>query len=139
MSYATKADMLEIYSSSVIDRVAYNPDLDPPGTDNAMITRALQSASDEIDTHLSARYTLPLPTNPPMVKQLCIDIAVYRMALTADKMTTEIGERYKYSCDLLKRIADGKAGLGIRRADGAVDPPPGSVTDSAATWGIERG
>ncbi len=122
MPYATAQDIERIYSASVLDRVAYNPDLSPPGRDPQMIARALDEAQAEIDTYLSVGYTLPINPIPPILRQLSVDIAIYRMALTFDKLTEEMRERYKSCCDLLKRIADGKAGLGIQTTDNQKPP-----------------
>lgn len=115
MPYATSADIETIYSANVLDRIAYNPDLPTPGRDPAMISRAVDEASAEIDTHLSVAFSVPIEPTPPILRQLCVDIAIYRMALTFDKLTLEITERYKSATKMLERIADGKAGLGIPR------------------------
>lgn len=121
MAYATEADMRLIYTGSVLDRIAYSRDLD--AADPEMIERALESATHEINMYLSVAFTMPLARVPPMVQQLAVDIAMYRMALTNDKMTTQIEDRYKMSIETLKMIAAGKLGLGLpdRNDDGEDD------------------
>jgi len=115
MAYATEQDMRLIYTGSVIDRIAYSRDLNAP--DPEMIQRALESATNEINMYLSVAFTMPLSRIPPMVVQLAVDIALYRMALTNDKMTTQIEDRYKMAIKSLEMIAAGKLGLGIDDRD----------------------
>ena len=49
------------------------------------VARALTSASGEIDSYIGVRYSLPLPVSkgdaaPELLKQFCVDIAIYRLA-----------------------------------------------------------
>jgi phage gp36-like protein len=137
MAYATLSDIETIYSPSVLDRIAYNPDLETPGRDAAMVARACDEATAEIDTHLSVTYSVPINPTPPILRQLAVDIAIYRMALTFDKMTVEITERYKSATKMLERIADGKAGLGIRREDVVEGETPENGGD-VTSFSMER-
>lgn len=111
MAYATEDDIKVIYTSSVLDRIAYSRDVN--GISHPMVERALESATHEINMYLSNAYAMPLARIPPMVQQLCVDIAIYRMALTNDKLTTQIEDRYKMSIKTLEMLAAGKLGLGI--------------------------
>ncbi|WP_208436335.1 phage protein Gp36 family protein, partial [Bartonella phoceensis] len=44
---------------------------------------------------------------------ICVNIAVYNLAIRHTALTTTIEDRYKQAVDLLKRIAEGKAGVGV--------------------------
>lgn len=116
MNYATESDIETIYSSHVLDRVAFDPETG--GRDSERVARALESATHEIDMYLSVFHTMPLATIPPMVRQMAVDIAIYRMALTQDKLTIEIENRYKATITTLTSISQGKLALGIPAGSG---------------------
>jgi len=75
------------------------------------IEEALQDASEEIDSYISVRYVLPLPSTPSTLKRIACNIARYRLYF--QQPTEEIENRYKAEIDFLKRVADGKATLNI--------------------------
>ncbi|MCA3464170.1 MAG: DUF1320 domain-containing protein, partial [Rhodobacter sp.] len=106
--YATQSDIVTLYGQNALVVADHNRD---GAADSAAVTRALTSASDEIDTYLHARYTLPLPEVPGFLKQLAVDIALYRLALSADVLSEEHRKRYEDALGHLKRIAEGKAAL----------------------------
>ena len=118
MAYATLDDITDIYG----DRALYVADHDGTGIVNtAAVDRALTSASDEIDTYLGTRYTLPLAEVPGFLRQLCVDIALYRLALSADVLSEEHRRRYEDARSALQRLADGRAAL-VFTQSGSEDP-----------------
>lgn len=107
MAYATKAMIEDIWGESfVADLIGADVNGD------TAVNRALDQASGEIDTHLSARYKTPIEGQPAALVTPCVNIAVYNLAIRHTALTTTIEDRYKHAVDLLKRIADGRAGLG---------------------------
>jgi len=111
MAYATRADIEAVYGLTLLPGIA---DYDHDGAvDDAVVMAALDHATGVINSHLSVRYKLPLPTVPAFLKAAAIDLAVYRIANTADRLTTEMRQRYEDHIRHLERIADGKAGLGF--------------------------
>lgn len=125
MPYAAPADIEAIYGADTLARVA---DRDFDGVaDVAAVETALQRASDEIDAHLAARYELPLASVPPVLVQLCVDIALYRLAQSGAVRTDEDRTRYEDATALLGRIAAGKAALPL--------PPSGDPDDPTADQG----
>ncbi len=108
MAYATPADITLLYGANAIYVADHNRD----GTaDMGAVERALISATGEIDTYLAARYALPLLEVPEFLKQLTVDIALYRLALSADVSTTEHRTRYEDALSHLRKIAKGEAAL----------------------------
>jgi len=107
-AYATQADIATLYGANALVVADHNRD---GIVDSAAVTRALTSASDEIDTYLAARYTLPLTEVPGFLKTLAVDIALYRLALSADVLSEEHRKRYEDALGHLKRIAKGEAAL----------------------------
>ena len=132
MSYASKAQLEEVWGESFVADLLPE-DVDP----TAAIASALKSATDEIDVHLSARYTLPLDGLPAALVTPCANIAVYILANRHTALTATIEDRYKQTVELLERIADGKAGLGADepRVSGA---DPDASTGGAAFSANER-
>lgn len=119
MAYATQTDVTTLYSADAL----YVADRDGDGSvDAAAIERALQSASDEIDSFLAVRYTLPLASVPSVLQQLCVDIALYRLALSSDVASDEHRRRYEDALAHLKRLGEGKAALVFPAGVGPSDP-----------------
>ncbi|MGR3433496.1 MAG: phage protein Gp36 family protein [Shimia sp.] len=115
MAYATQADIETIYSPDAL----HVADRDGDGVvDAAAVARALDAASDEVDTYLGSRYAVPLPNPTAFVVQLTIDIALYRLALARDVLTAEARQRYEDAIGHLKSIASGKAALPVGHQDG---------------------
>ncbi len=115
MAYATQIDITELYSEDAL----YVADRDGDGVpDAAAITRALRSASGEIDSYLGVRFSLPLPETPDLLVQFCVDIALYRLALSRDVLSDEHRNRYEDTLKHLKDIARGSATLNITQGAG---------------------
>lgn len=115
MAYATQQDMIDRRGE---DSLYVAADRDGDGTlDAAAITRALDDASAEIDTYLGAAYALPLSETPPVVVNLAVDIALYRLSDRPGALTNEVRRRYEDAIALLKRIADGGATLPLSAGD----------------------
>lgn len=126
MTYATKADIETLWGGDFLG------DLLPEDVDAASaVATALQFAAGEIDAHLSARYELPLAAPPAILIAPAANIAVYVLANRHSSLTTTIEERYKQAVELLKRIAEGKAGLGAAEPAISID---GTSSDSGAAF-----
>ena len=126
MTYATRADLERLWGLEFLS------DLLPQDvTLDTALDEALGHAGDEIDAHLSARYTLPLQSPPAVLTMPAADIAIYRLANRHEALTETLTDRYKAAVDLLKRIADGKAGLGADEPKVAAGEP-GSSGDGAS-------
>lgn len=111
MAYATQQD--------IVDRIG-EPDLLVIADRNAdsvvdvdVVARALEDAAAEIDTYVSAKYTLPLPTIPQVLVRLCVDIAVYHLSSDALKSTDERRKHYEDAISLLNKISKGVVSLGL--------------------------
>ena len=117
MIYASREQLEEVWGADFIGGLL------PEDVDTAeAVGGALARASGEIDLYLSARYPLPLAAAPAALITPCANIAVYMLAIRHTALTTTIEERYKQTVDLLKRIADGKAGLGEDEPRVSTDP-----------------
>jgi phage gp36-like protein len=57
---------------------------------------------------------VPLIEDVPItVRELCVDIALYRLAHNPLKQTDEMRRRYEDAIKFLERVADGKASIGL--------------------------
>ena len=122
MPYASQADIVDLYGQNAL----VVADRDGDGVaDAAAISRAMDLSSGEMDTYIGRRYSLPLPaltvSSAAHLTQLCVDIAVYRLALSQDVATAEHRLRYEDALAVLTRIADGRAALSLA----VVEPSPG--------------
>ncbi|MCB1397262.1 MAG: DUF1320 domain-containing protein [Rhodobacteraceae bacterium] len=124
MASATQSDIVTLYG----DDALVVADRDRDGlAETAAVSRALDLASAEIDTHLAARYALPLAKVPAMLTAWCVDIALYRLALSADVLSDEHRRRYDDAIAGLKLIGAGRAALVFPpdpEAPAAVDTAP---------------
>jgi phage gp36-like protein len=128
MVYASNADIIIIYGEAVLDTVASR---DSSGRQSyEAVDAALQSASDEIDTYLGGRYTVPLETPPPYIRQICVDIAVYRLALDIGPRTEEMRLRYTDAINYLKSLAKGDLDLPVTGGEGGGGSGTGAGTNA---------
>lgn len=108
MTYCDKAGMVARFGEDELIRLTDSGD---GSMDETAINAATSDASDEIDSYLAVRHTLPLSSVPALLVRLCADIARYR--LYDDRMLDEVQKRYDDSVKLLKDIARGSAVLPI--------------------------
>ena len=133
MSYCGKADIETQIGSELLARLS-DRDSDGEGEDE-VVTLAIDGAAATINSYLSVRYDLPLTEaqQTPILKAYCMDIAIYRMALDGLAQTAEMRQRYEDAIAHLKRIADGKANLGVE----TVDDPGADPDDGQADTGSD--
>ncbi len=124
--YATQSDIVALYGANAL----VVADRDGNGVaDEAAVTRALESAGDEINSYLAVRYTVPVPAPAPQILiQLCVDIGVYRLALSADVLSAEHRQRYEDALAMLKRLAKGEAALVLAADPNAPPADPDAPT-----------
>lgn len=136
MAYATQTDIEELYGADAL--VAADRDGDGVA-DAPAVTRALSDASDEIDTYLAVRYAVPLAEVPAIVRQLAVDLSLYRLALTEDVLTEELTRRRDEAIKSLQRLADGKQRL-VFPSDGTIDADgDGEIDDNSPRPIVQSG
>lgn len=94
---------------------------DPPAgaLDEAVVTKALEDATAEIDGYVGAQYKLPLASTPKILNGLACDIARYR--LYTAQVTDSVRRRYEDAVKTLTNIAKGVIALPVE-ASGAGGP-----------------
>ncbi|MEW5763710.1 MAG: gp436 family protein [Acidobacteriota bacterium] len=137
MPYATAQDIVDRLPNGQ-EGLLLLADRDGDGVaDEAVVSGALGDAADEIDSYLAAVYTLPLPSVPPVLVRLSVDIAIYRMAADAARATEEHRVRYEDAVKLLQSISRRTAALPL--PDGVEPPAAHIATFSAGPRLFKRG
>ncbi|BCB62816.1 hypothetical protein HaloA020_35170 [Halomonas sp. A020] len=121
MPYCTKADLIERFGEDELLSLAHDQD----GTmDDAVIDRACDDASGEIDGYVSAAgYRVPLSPVPRIVTAYACDIARYR--LYDEHATDQVQKRYDDAVKFLRSVSRGEVKLGI--STGPASSSAGSV------------
>jgi phage gp36-like protein len=114
MDYAAQSDMVNRFGN---DEVMALTDRSQTGAiDPTVLGAALDTASAQIDTYLSGRYTLPLPIVPTFLVTVCCDLARYHLCVGSTRLSEEIDTRYKDAVRFLELAATGKITLGVTQA-----------------------
>ena len=110
MAYATLADMQALYGTT---EVATCSDWDNTG---ALVPQhvidALADASDEMDSYIGVRYSLPLDSVPDDLVRRCCEVGMYKLCPYATTLTELKTQRYKDAVAWLTKLADGRVTLG---------------------------
>lgn len=103
--YATREELIKRFGDEIAQLESMHP------SSGTSVQDAIQDASEEIDSYLAAKYTLPLPSTPNNLKRLACDIARYRLYF--QQPTEEVRKRYEDAKEFLKGVRDGKNVLAI--------------------------
>lgn len=121
MPYAALQDMQDIYGQEQVLLVAdRNGDgaIDINSDSTSVVDAALAGATDEIDSYLSNRYQMPLQEVPTVLRDKCVDLAMYRLAgAVPGQQTDDRRARYKDAITWLQSVAAGKVDLGLPQVD----------------------
>jgi len=128
MDYCTRADIeAELTEAELIQ---LTDDMVPPvRVNSAVVTKAIADAGALIDGFLG-RYQLPLTVVPVLVRNLAVDIAVYRLFVRRKKrgVPEAVKDAYADAMKRLEKIQTGAVSIGVTQAG---DSAP-AATDSGA-------
>ena len=111
MPYITRDDIIASIGESDFVLLA---DRDHDGmADDAVVTRAITAAESEVNSYVAQRYQLPLAETPPVLVQVTVDIAIYRLADTPDRMTENHRKRYEDARGWLTKLAQNTVRLDV--------------------------
>jgi len=109
MLYCTQQDLIERFGNDELISIS---DHDNTGAiDEAVIGLAIADAAAEIDSYVSARYSLPLNSIPAVLTLHAGNIARYR--LYDNRSRDEVTERYKQAINFLDKVSKGTVSLGV--------------------------
>lgn len=139
MAYATEADLDRVWGVRDVDLVSIDATL--AGRDHAKISAALDDASGIVESYCGRRYPLPLTlsdTGQRLVTGYVCDVAVYRLATQAGRMTEIIKDRNAQALAWLTAVAQGKADLLVVAAPGTAAAAPSITPNEAVLVADER-
>jgi phage gp36-like protein len=115
MAYCTLSDIKDRIDEEVLIQLTDDEGLGVINEDR--VSAAIDEADAEIDSYLSARYTVPLTPIPTVIKTLSVAIAIWNLYSRRGIVDEMRQERYKAAVGLLEKMAKGVATLGV-------DPEP---------------
>jgi phage gp36-like protein len=131
MTYATLAGLLDRYGEGLLLQVTDRASTPTGVVDTAAVDRALVDADAVIDASLAVRYRLPLASTPPIVADLALSIAIYK--LHRFEPDAKIKADFEQAMRDLDRIADGR-----KKLDLAGTEPAGSGAGAVRAIDRER-
>jgi len=132
MPYIVQADLLSQLSNAQL--IQLTDDNKTGSVDADKVTRAIVEAEAEVNGYIATKYAVPLAAPvPDLVKQLAIDVAIYRLYRRRQRVPDDVRTAYEDAVNKLEGIAKGLVTLGI-------DPPPAesSSATSGQVFGPER-
>ena len=113
MTYATRNDLIAYYGSDEVNRVAAMGSDDDASSE--LLDAVISDASDEVDTYIGGRYSLPLESIPKILKSKCLALAWHTLhrKVGNDVAMVEADNARRW----LRDVASGKATLGLDSAE----------------------
>ncbi|WP_316191305.1 MULTISPECIES: DUF1320 domain-containing protein [unclassified Bradyrhizobium] len=130
MSYASQSDLVSRYGTPML--IDLTDRAEPPAgvIDAAVVSQALADADAAIDGYLLGRYTLPLATTPPLLRDLAVPIAVYK--LHRDSVSDKVRSDYLDALKILSQISTGVVRLAVAGIEPAASGASGVRTTDRA-------
>jgi phage gp36-like protein len=112
MAYATVTDMINRFGATEMVRLTTPSDQEMDGVVATVAATALNSAGAIMDSYIGRRYRVPMDVSPPVVTDICCDIARFKLS-TGDQKTCseEVRVRHKDAMDWLRDVSLGKVVL----------------------------
>ena len=107
MGYASMLDITSRYGADVVAQWGLDEEVS-----REFIEQALSDASRFIDSFLAGRVTGAV-ADSSLLTRLCVDIAVYWLAIDAGLETDEKRRRFEDAKDWLQRFSRGELGLDV--------------------------
>lgn len=105
MTYATQANLTDRFGEAMLVNLTDRAAVATSVIDAVVINRALVDTDSVIDSYLGTRYVLPLSTVPPMVVDLALQIAIYK--LHVNDPDPKISKDYDVALKMLDKISTG--------------------------------
>lgn len=102
---------------ALTDREPYTDEIN-----DTVLDDAIAAVCGEIDSHIGARYNVPLNPVPKVLTQLASDMVRYYLTGAASTETNPIVARYNNAVKFLKSVAKGEVTLGGMPNNAGVAP-----------------
>ena len=111
MAYATAQQLEDKFGTRLLVDLTDRADPSTGMIDGDVVGRAITDAEATIDGYLAARYVLPLATVPPLVTDLALALAIYKLhTYSPDPKFTD---DYKMAIRTLEQISRGMIRLPV--------------------------
>lgn len=124
MAYITQEDLVDELGEEIL--VQLTDDLNTGEVNAAVVSKAIDSAEGTFESYARTRYSLPVPVTP-LVKSICIDLAVYHLQRKRSTYKEGVFEVKKTAYDeavsKLKDIAAGRAALDVPAIEETIESP----------------
>lgn len=134
--YCAKADLLKTFPESRI--IEMTDEAGAGVADDAVINRAIDKASGEIDAYCGQRYALPLNPVSDVVRDYCGDMAIYALFARRAGAPPEWQTKYDRAIAFFRDVASSKANLPAAPAGGAPAQTGGSIEFSGPPRVFDR-
>ena len=131
MGYCTISDILDMMDEDEVIR--YTDDAGAGVINTDVTDKAMTAADALIDSHLAVRYSVPLAPVPDLVRDLAVDIAIYKIHTHRPGIPDEVRTKYDDAVKYLEKAASGKIII-----PGAAAAPDGESSGSVAITGPSR-
>ena len=128
--YATQQDLIDRIGERRLIELTDRATPAADAIDATVVAAALADADALIDGYVAGVYDLPLPSVPPLLRKLALDLAHY--ALHVDGAPDGVKDDQRTAIRTLERIAQGLVKLDV----GGAEPPHGA--GEAKTVGPDR-
>lgn len=115
MPYSTVIDISNAITESSVLQLTDDEGI--AAINESRVNAAISFADELINGYLRSRYVLPLPSTPPMVRDLSVSISVYKLydRRFAENMPESIQKKYDGAVKLLESIQKGIISLGVEQ------------------------
>jgi phage gp36-like protein len=119
MAYCALTDILDQIDEAIL--IQLTDDENAGIVEESRVEKAIADADSEINGHIGARYSLPLPDPVPnIVRKFSVDVAIYNLYSRRQSiMPDERRERYNAAIRFFEQVAAGKASLGESDPEGS--------------------
>lgn len=128
MPYATQADLAARFGTQQLLQIADRDGDDV--LDAAVVDAALADADAEIDSYIGLRYELPLASTPPRLRDIAIDVAMYKLHPAGTP--EDVLQRYRDAVKWLNELSKGNVLIDVGGEE------PAAAPDQAEFVGPER-
>lgn len=108
MAYSSLSDLLLMIPAEELAELTTDTGEVP---DSQVVAEAIAQADAEIDAYAGRRYPVPLSPAPVQVKNLSVDLALYRLYSRRCLAPAVRQQRYEAAISFLKEVAGGQAVL----------------------------
>lgn len=126
MSYTSQSLLTERFGAALLVQLTDRAAVPTGLVDPVVVGRAVSDTDAVIDGYLAGRYVLPLGATPPLVADLALSIAIYKLHPFAPDPKIEAD--YKDAVKALEAIAKGVIRLPIAGVEVAGNENDGVVT-----------